>query len=200
VQVAVEEPLPAPRRARAYIRTSIVIFALPPLASRVSPVMLTAQRPSGGYVGWSNAAGRQAGPVAAPGAAMRWLLGCGTLFALAFLLFVVPAGLEGPVLVPISPGHGLSLVDVVALLPLLAGTGLLARGLWQRRQELDAALTWRPWLARAGALAAGLGLGLLVASVFAFFWWWAIGAALLSATLLAAAVAATLGGRKGAGR
>jgi hypothetical protein len=45
-------------------------------------------------------------------------------------------------------------------------------------------------LARAGAFVAGLGLGLLVASVFAFFWWWAIGAALLSATLLAAAVVA----------
>jgi hypothetical protein len=128
---------------------------------------------------------------------MRWLLGCGALFALALLLFVVPATLEGPVLVPISPGHGLSLVDVVALVPLLAGTGLLAGGLWQRRQGLDAALRRRPWLARAGALVAGLGLGLLVASVFAFFWWWAIGAALLSATLLAAAVVAV--GSEGAG-
>jgi len=58
--------------------------------------------------------------------------------ALALILFVVPAGLEGPVLAPISPGHGLSLVDVVALVPLLAGTGLLAGGLWQRRQQLDA--------------------------------------------------------------
>jgi hypothetical protein len=72
---------------------------------------------------------------------MKWLLGCGTLFALALILFVVRAGLEGPVLVPISPGHGLSLVDVVALVPLLAGTGLLLGGLWQRRQRLDMALT-----------------------------------------------------------
>jgi hypothetical protein len=115
---------------------------------------------------------------------MKWLLGCGTLFALALILFVVPAGLEGPVLVPISPGHGLSLV------PLLAGTGLLLGGLWQRRQRLDVALTRRPWSARVGAFVAGLGLGLLVASVFAFFWWWAIGAALLTATLLAAALVA----------
>jgi hypothetical protein len=121
---------------------------------------------------------------------MRWLLGCGILFALALLLFVVPATLEGPVLVPISPGHGLSLVDSVALVPLLAGTALLAGGLWRRRQALDSALTRRPWLARAGAAVAGLGLGLLVASVFTFFWWWAIGAALLSATLLSAAVVA----------
>jgi hypothetical protein len=120
---------------------------------------------------------------------MKWLLGCGILFALALTLFVVPATLEGPVLVPISQGHGLSLVDVVALVPLLAGTALLAGGLWRRRQALDAALGGRPWLARAGAFVAGLGLGLLVASVYAF-WWWAIGAALLSATLLAAAVVA----------
>ena len=120
---------------------------------------------------------------------MKWLLGCGTLFAVALILFVVPAGLEGPVLVPISPGHGLSLVDVVALVPLLAGTGLLLGGLWQRRQRLDVALTRRPWSARVGAFVAGLGLGLLVASVFTF-WWWAIGAALLTATLLAAALVA----------
>jgi hypothetical protein len=121
---------------------------------------------------------------------MKWLLGCGTLFALALILFMVPGGLEGRVLVPISPGHGLSLVDVVALVPLLAGTGLLLGGLWQRRQRLDVALTRRPWSAWAGAFVAGLGLGLLVASVFAFFWWWAIGAALLTATLLAAALVA----------
>jgi hypothetical protein len=121
---------------------------------------------------------------------MRWLLGCGILFALALLLFVVPAGLEGPVLVPISPGHGLSLVDAVALVPLLAGTGLLLGGLWQRRQRLEAALARRPWPARAAVFLAGLGLGLLVASVFTFFWWWAVGAALLTATLLAAAAVA----------
>jgi hypothetical protein len=113
------------------------------------------------------------------------------LFALALLLFVVPAGLEGPVLVPISPGHGLSLVDVVALVPLLGGTGLLAGGLWRRRQRFEAALTRRPRFALAGAFVAGLGVGLLVASVFVFFWWWAIGAALLTAMLLAAVKIAT---------
>src|SRR4029450_2213583 len=129
-------------------------------------------------------------PAAGQGTGMKWLLGCGTLFALALILFVIPAGLEGPVLVPISPGHGLSLVDVMALVPLLAGTGLLLGGLWQRRQRLDVALTRRPWSARVGAFVAGLGLGLLVASVFTFFWWWAIGAALLTAALLAAALVA----------
>ena len=122
---------------------------------------------------------------------MRWLLGCGSLFSLALLLFVVPAGLEGPLLLPISQGHGLSLVDVVALVPLLAGNVLLAGGLWRRRQRLDAALSRRRGVAWAGAFVAGLGLGLLVASVFTFFWWWAIGAALLTAMLLAAALMAS---------
>ena len=89
-------------------------------------------------------------------------MGCGILFALALLLFVVPASLEGPVLVPISEGHGLSRVDSVALVPLLAGTALLTGGLWQRRQALDAALTRRAWLARAGVFTAGLGLGAVV--------------------------------------
>ena len=93
-------------------------------------------------------------------------------------------------LIPISPGHGLSLADMVALVPLLAGVGLLAGGLWQRRRRLDAALSRRPRLAWAAAFVGGLGLGLLVASVFVFFWWWVIGAALLTATLLAAALVA----------
>ena len=124
---------------------------------------------------------------------MRWLLGCGTLFALALILFSLPASVEGPVLVPISAGHGVSLVDMAALVPLLAGTGLLAGGLWRRRRRLDAALSRRPWPARGAAMVAGLGLGLLVASVFSFFWWWAIGAALLTATLLTAAYLAARG-------
>jgi hypothetical protein len=126
---------------------------------------------------------------------MRWLLGCGILFAVAFVLFVVPARFEGPVLVPISPGHGLSLLDVVALVPLLGGVILLVVGLWRRRERLDAALDRRAWLARVGVFVAGLGLGLLVASVFTFFWWWAIGAALFSAMLLTAAFLVATGAR-----
>ena len=102
---------------------------------------------------------------------MRWLQGCAILFVLAFVLFAVPARLEGPVLVPISPGHGLALIDVVALVPLLGGLALLVGGVWQRRERLDAALTRRPWAARMGAFGVGLGLGMLIASVFVFFWW-----------------------------
>ncbi len=121
---------------------------------------------------------------------MTWLLRCGICFAVALVLFMVPGRLEGPVLVAISPGHGLSLLDVLALVPLLGGVILLFFGLWQRRERLDAVLSRRPWWARLGAFGAGLGLGLLLASVFTFFWWWAIGAALLTAFMLAAALLA----------
>ena len=119
---------------------------------------------------------------------MRWLVGCGIWFAVALGLFMVPGRLEGPVLVAISPGHGLSLLDVLALVPLLGGVTLLFFGLWQRRERLDAALGRRVWWARLGTFGAGLGLGLLLASVFTFFWWWAIGAGLLTTIMLTAAL------------
>jgi hypothetical protein len=121
---------------------------------------------------------------------MRWLLACAVLLACALALFIVPARLEGPVLVPISPGHGLSLLDMLALVPLLSAVALLGAGLWHGRHRLSETLARAPGLAGAGWCCAGLGLGLLLASVFPFFWWWALGAGLLTATLLAAAVLA----------
>ena len=89
---------------------------------------------------------------------MRWVQGCGILFALAFVLFAVPARFEGPVLVPLSPGHGLALIDVVALVPLLGGLALLASGLggvgsgWMQRLAAGRGRL------RAGPSALGLGL------------------------------------------
>jgi hypothetical protein len=56
-----------------------------------------------------------------------WLLGGVGLVAIAIALLAAPAQLEGPVLVPISPGHALSVLDSVALIPLLTG---LARLYW----------------------------------------------------------------------
>ena len=114
---------------------------------------------------------------------MRWLFGCAALLVLALALFAVPAGVEGRDLVPISPGHALSLVDAVALVPLLGGFAVLAIGLWRRREHLGVVIKGAPWPASTVSFAAGIGLGLLLASVFPFFWWWAIGAALFTAVL-----------------
>ncbi len=110
------------------------------------------------------------------------------------VLLAMPARIEGPVLVPISPGHALSVLDSVALAPLLLGTVSLYGGLWQRRGRLGEFLRLRPGMGGAGLFFAGLGLGLLLASAFStFFWWWAFGAALFAAMTLAALIVARRG-------
>jgi hypothetical protein len=102
-----------------------------------------------------------------------------------------PTAIEGPVILPISPGHALSVLDAIGVLPLLSGSFFLYRGLWRRRMPLRAVAFNAP--ARAGTLffVGGFGLGLLIASAFsAFFWWWAVGAVLFgTASLITVLVA-----------
>src|SRR6185369_4967546 len=81
--------------------------------------------------------------------------------------------------VAISPGHALSLVDGVGVVPLVAGSLWLHVGLWRRRSALARWAQSRPATGIGLAFAAGLGLGLLLASAFsAFYWLWALGAAI----------------------
>ncbi len=102
---------------------------------------------------------------------------------LALSLLALPAHLEGPVLVPISPGHALTRVDAVALLPLLSGVAVMYGGIWTRRERLLQSAGNRPGIGALTVFGAGAGLGLLLASSFSsFFRWWAIGAALLAVT------------------
>jgi hypothetical protein len=123
-----------------------------------------------------------------------WPLGGVGLLAIAIALLAAPAQVEGPVLVPISPGHALSVLDSVALVPLLAGLGWLYWGVWVRRYRLYDAVRASPAKGGLGAFAAGLGIGLLLASAFStFWWWWAIGATLFLAMTIAAVVAARRG-------
>jgi hypothetical protein len=111
--------------------------------------------------------------------------------AVGIVILAAPARIEGPVLVPISPGHALSLLDIVGVIPLTAGSGSLHVGLWKRRARLYAVASEAPGLAAAAIFAGGFGLGLLIASAFSgFFWWWALGAILFGLTLVAAAGAA----------
>ncbi|MEU8185549.1 hypothetical protein AB0B85_32095 [Micromonospora sp. NPDC049044] len=103
------------------------------------------------------------------------------LIAAGVLILFVPAGDEGRVLVALSEGHGLSAVDVVGAVLLASGGTWLEVLVLRRLPHL--ALPARALFALG--LLAGLGVGLLIASVFSgFFWWWAVGAAALGVVLL----------------
>ncbi len=116
------------------------------------------------------------------------------MVAIAIALLAAPAQLEGPVLVPISPGHALSVLDSVALIPLLTGLAWLYWGVWLRRCRLYNAMRTSPGKSGLGVFAVGLGVGLLLASAFStFWWWWAIGATLFLAMTISAVMAATRG-------
>jgi hypothetical protein len=126
-------------------------------------------------------------------ATFSWPLGGVGLVAIALVLLAAPAHLEGPVLLPISPGHALSVLDSVALLPLLTGLAWLYLGIWLRRHRLYESMSASPGKGTLGVFAAGLGVGLLLASAFSTFWWWAIGATLFLAMTMAAVVATVRG-------
>ncbi|MBQ1032118.1 hypothetical protein KBX26_19165 [Micromonospora sp. C97] len=115
------------------------------------------------------------------GAPRRQVFTAALLIVVGVLVLFVPAGDEGSVLVPISEGHGLSAVDGVGA-ALLAAGGTWLEVLVVRRLPH---LALPPRVLFALGLLAGLGVGLLVASVFSgFFWWWAVGATMLGLALL----------------
>lgn len=93
------------------------------------------------------------------------------MVVLAIALLSAPARVEGPVLVPISPGHALAVLDSVALIPLLAGLAWLYWGVWVRRYRIYDSLRVSPGKGSVSVFVAGLGIGLLLASAFSTFWW-----------------------------
>ena len=110
-----------------------------------------------------------------------WPLAPLGIIVLAIALFATPTQFEGSVLVLISSGHALSVLDSFALVPLLLGLAWLYGGLWQRRQRLYYSISQAPNVSSVATFTAGLGLGFLLASAFSsFFWWWAIGAIIFS--------------------
>ncbi len=121
-----------------------------------------------------------------------------TLLVIALLLFALPSRYEGAVLIPISPGHGLSLVDLTAVVPLIAALAMVGLALARSREHLERTIRQAPWPATAAVFIGGAGLGLLFASVFPFFWWWAVGAGLFTLTLVLAVLVAA--GRVGESR
>ena len=116
------------------------------------------------------------------------------LVVIAITLLAAPTRFEGPVLVPISPGHALAVLDSIALIPLLIGLAWLYWGVWVRRCRMYDSLCTSPGKGSIGVFVAGLGIGFLLASAFStFWWWWAIGATLFLAMTIAAVVVAARG-------
>jgi hypothetical protein len=105
---------------------------------------------------------------------------CLVLIVAGVGVLAVPAAGEGRVLLPISEGHGLSAVDAVGACLLAVAATWLEVLVVRRLPHL--ALPPRALLGLG--LLAGIGMGLLIASVFAFFWWWAVGAAALGVAAL----------------
>ena len=121
--------------------------------------------------------------------AARWPVPPLALIALGLLVLATPSKLEGPVLLPISPGHAISRLDAIGLVPLLAGTLGLYVGLWHRRARVSQLAARFPARFASAVFAGGFGLGLLIASAFStFFWWWAVGAVLFGLVLVVAVV------------
>jgi hypothetical protein len=106
---------------------------------------------------------------------------CGAFIAVGVTVLAIPSRYEGRVLLPISEGHGLSAVDTAGAV-LLAVAGTWLEVLVVRRLPH---LALSPRALFGLGLVAGLGVGLVIASVFSdFFWWWAVGAASLGAIAL----------------
>ena len=108
------------------------------------------------------------------------VLVCLALAVVGVSVLAVPAGSEGAVLVPISEGHGLSALDAIGAAAVAVGLTWLEVLVVRRLPQLRL----RPRALFGTGLLAGLGLGLVIASVFGgFFWWWAIGAAALAVAI-----------------
>jgi len=109
------------------------------------------------------------------------------LVAVGVGLLAVPARFEGPALLRLGEGHGLSTVDAAGAVLLALGGTALEVFAFRRLPRLGLS----PWALFGLGLAAGTGLGLVVASVLSdFFWWWAVGSAALGAVLLTLVVLA----------
>ncbi len=115
-----------------------------------------------------------------------WWAVCSTL---GTVLVALPD--NGPRLVSLSRAHGPSALDVLGVVILLAGWGALDHAVWSQRKEVLARLRTGPLL--AGAFLAGLGVGLIIASVFGDYQqWWMAGALLLAGLQVVATLGATI--------
>jgi hypothetical protein len=95
----------------------------------------------------------------------------------------------GRSVVSLGSEHGLSVLDLVGVAVLLAGWLIIATGIWRRRARILDRIA--PQERIGAAFAAGVGLGLLSASLFNEWpWWWVLATALLIAVQARAVVLA----------
>ena len=101
------------------------------------------------------------------------------LLLISILLFLVPATLEGPVMIDLPETSDLSVTDLIAVVPLMISVIWIQKGLWRRRIYLFNRVTLYPGATTLLVFVMGLGLGMLLAhALSAFRYWWAIGGAM----------------------
>jgi hypothetical protein len=114
-----------------------------------------------------------------------WPRGPIYLLSLSILVFVLPEKMEGQDFLRINEVQSLSLLDSIAIIPLLISVAWIQKGLWNRRIFLFNKITMYPGSASLLIFFIGVGLGLLIASAFnAFNYWWAIGGAIFLLLLI----------------
>ena len=106
----------------------------------------------------------------------RWPRGPVLLLLLSILLILVPERWEGPVIYIIDDRHALTVLDCIAMIPVLISVTWIQRGIWKRRIYLFNKVTMYPGASVLIVFSMGLGLGMFFAAAFySFRYWWAIG-------------------------
>jgi hypothetical protein len=116
---------------------------------------------------------------------LRWPRGPVYFLLLTILIVIVPDKWEGPVLYRIDSSHVLSLLDAIAMIPLLISVVWIQKGIWKRRIYLFNKMTMYPGSAALMIFLMALGLGMFFASAFSgFHYWWAVGGSIFLIALV----------------
>lgn len=115
----------------------------------------------------------------------KWPKGPVILLIFSILMFLIPKSFEGPEIFSFGSYQGLSVLNTMALIPLLFSVYWIQRGLWRRRIHLFNRVTLYPGAGSLIVFLMGLGLGMLIAAGFKDFqYWWAIGGILFIFVLI----------------
>jgi hypothetical protein len=118
---------------------------------------------------------------------MRWILGFAVLLVLSLAVLATPTQFEGPILLLITPNHGLTLTDVLGMAVIVPGWAAWLTGVWHRRRRMEAVISAAPALAVVGAFLGGLGAGLVIATTRISWLWLPLGTILFATVGIGAA-------------